>query len=153
MDYVRRLYSTVMQIGTDPTQQAPVTWQWCQPGALDLPYATPFRSRDWNRWETWPELGEVQYATRDYLIPQESSQQPGTAGPCGSADVWENGYQGTIPPDFPLNGFGDAACCGGLLDYPGRPTFGWQAQPFTPCLATEADALLTTEDGHPIEET
>ena len=118
-----------MQIGSDPTQQVAITWQWCQPGALDLPVTTPFRSRNFDWFEQWPFLGEVQYAPRNYLIPQRVSQQPGTSGPCGSQEVWLDGYPGTVPPDFPLNGFGDAACCGGLLDYPGNPTMGWMASP------------------------
>lgn len=137
-----------MQIGSDPTQQTEVTWQWCQPGALDLSYSTPFRSRDWDRWTVWPELGEVQFANRNYLIEQATSVSPGTASPCGDPAVWQGGYEGTIPDTFPLNGFGLAACCGGLLDYPGRPTMGWAVP--VPCLATESDALILTEDGHPL---
>lgn len=56
------------------------------------------------------------------------SHAPGTSPPCGDPAVWANGYPGTIPPNYPRNGFGLSACCGGLLDLPGHPALGLLGQ-------------------------
>lgn len=118
-----------MRFGTDPAQTAKIQWVWCQDDALDLGRSSPFVSRDWDQWEVWPDLGEVQGATRSYTSVETVSSQDGEGQPCGSGDVWFNGFPGTVPPDFPRNGFGVAACCGGIIAPLGQPTFGLAARP------------------------
>jgi hypothetical protein len=124
-----------MRFGTDPSQVIVVQWQFCQPGALPLGFPTPFVSRDVRPGEIDPPVGEVQFSPRLNTPDVGLSTAPGTATPCGDPAVWENGYPGTVPPDYPLNVFGQALCCGstmgaariGVLGYipPGAPGGFW----------------------------
>lgn len=139
---------TWMQFGTDPGQIYKVRWYFCEPTALDLGFPTPFTSRDWDQWEVWPDIGEVQYAPRHYDNFVMPVPVAGTGKPCGDPEVWAKGYQGHIPPDFPRNMFGVAACCGGFIAPLGEPTFGlnMQIQPSVTPITVPISAIETVKD-------
>lgn len=113
-----------MRFGSDPSQSALIRWVWAREGAQDLGIPSVFTSRNWDQWTNWPPLGEINDEERRYNSDEVFSSQPGTRGPCGSPTVWVNGWEGTIPPQFPRNMFGVALCCGGLLAPWGAPTLG-----------------------------
>mgnify|MGYP001575492849 CR=1 FL=1 len=117
-----------MQIAENPDQAFKVRWYYAAPGALDLGIPTPFMSRNWEQWTLWPEIGEVEFATRELYDGSFPIVVPGTGTPCGSLEAWAGELQGVIPPDYPRNMFGLAACCGGLIAPLGSPTFGLQVQ-------------------------
>jgi hypothetical protein len=136
VDYLRDspkgCYTTWMQFGDDPPQASKIRWYWAAPGAKDLGIPTPFMSRNWDQWTIWPDLGEVQFASRVLHDGNFPIVVPGQGPPCGAREVWEDGYRGPIPAIFPRNMFGLAACCGGLIAPLGQPTFGLQVQvPFS----------------------
>jgi hypothetical protein len=144
-------YETYCRFGTDLTQQSKIKWQYAQPGALSLGIPSPFVSRRWDSWETWPELGELQDAQRKYLRTGQTSLAPGTAAPCGDPAVWANGYPGTVPPDYPRTGLSFSACCGWLLDFLGRPTLGLVPQPLPlPLVVDNTDIELSGDSGGPL---
>lgn len=111
VDTIRQPYRTIMRFGTDPNQVAVVQWSVCQPGALPLGFATPFVSRDHDRHEIWPEIGEVQYARRRNTASVGPSPSPGTHAPCGDPAVWAGGYPGHVPAAYARNAFGVMLCC------------------------------------------
>ena len=117
-----------MRFGTDPDQVADVYWYFCEPDAPDLGISTCFASRNWNRGEVWPDKGEVQFAKRAHRNDALDKPPTGFGDPAGDPEVWRRGFQGTVPPVFPRNGFGTLMACGGLLDEPGKPTIGFVGQ-------------------------
>ena len=117
VDAIKRPYTTLMRFGTDPNQVVQVTWSYCQPGAKTLDIFTPFRSREGIKHDIWPLIGEVQFAPRVNLPQDTISPASGQNEPCGDPDVWTKGYQGTIPPNYPLDAYGFPVCCG-LLGAP-----------------------------------
>lgn len=113
-----------MCFGTDPGITSRIQWYWCEEGALDLPFPTPFCSRVQDRGMVELDIGEVNWekrAWRDGTFPIELN---GLTFPCGPEEIWRNGYNGGSPPGLPRNMFGLSECCGGLQAFPGDPTFG-----------------------------
>jgi hypothetical protein len=132
VDLLRSCYSTRMRFGTDPLQSTKITWYFCEDGAENLGIPTPFNSRNYAEKGTWPELGEVEGARRDWADGSFPIPVPGTSGPCGDPAVWEFGYQGTIPPLFPTNDFGLLPCCNTVAARFGEPCFGLMVDPTAP---------------------
>ena len=103
-----------MRFGTDPSQVAVIQWLFAREGAQPLGFSTPFVVR--NMHEVWPPVGMVQFSPQlNTPLHLGESLLPGTAEPCGDPAVWANGYQGTVPPNYPRNVFGEALCCGGTM--------------------------------------
>lgn len=148
---MREFYDTYMQFGTNSSRVGKVRWYRAAPGAKDLGFPTPFVSRNWDQWEIWPEVGEVQWAPRVRNDGSFPIVVPGTGDPCGSPSVWARGTTGTPHPIYPRNQFGIAACCGGLLALAGEPTFGLQVQigfsvsPVVPALTMGRELLREEE--------
>jgi len=117
VDTITIPYRTLWWFGTDQTQYVEIQWEYCQPGALALGFSTPFVSRRHDFHEIWPPIGEIQYAQRPITRPREAqvSILDGTHAPCGDPLVWAQGYQGTIPEDYPLNAFCAPLCCQGPM--------------------------------------
>jgi hypothetical protein len=124
VDMLRSCYSTSMRFGSDQSQSSAVKWYWADAGAADLGIATPFCSRNYTQHGIWPDLGEVEDAPRPWRDGSFPIVVPGTSGPCGSREVWREGYDGTIPPAFPRNDLGLLPCCNTLASLLGNPTFG-----------------------------
>lgn len=126
---LRSCYSTWARFGSDQSQASRIVWYWSQPGARDLGIPTPFCSRNYTAHGVYPELGEVEFAPRPWRDGSFGIAVSGLNGPCGSRGVWQFGYQGTIPPDFPRNNLGLLPCCDVLGASLGRPTIGWMVDP------------------------
>ena len=117
-----------MQFGTNSSRVAKIRWYEASPEAKDLGFPTPFVSRNWDQWEIWPDVGEVQWASRERNDGSFPVPVSGLGKPCGLPEVWARGTAGTPLPIYPRNQFGMAACCGGLLDLLGEPIFGLEVQ-------------------------
>lgn len=128
MDWMRECYITRMVFGDNSSRADLIRWYWADPKAKNFPYPTPFVSRNWDQWEIWPDIGEMEWAARvrvdgDFPIPVA-----GQGPPCGDPDIWRGRLLGTPHPIYPRNMFGLMACCGGLIAPLGQPTFGLQVQ-------------------------
>ena len=108
---LRSCYSTRVQVGSDPRQTVPIVWYWCSPGARDLGFPTCFVSRNYQEKHLYPEIGEVNAATRPWRDGSFPLAMPGQGPPCGPRPVWANGYEGTVPARYPRNDFGLLPCC------------------------------------------
>lgn len=117
-----------MQFGTNSSRAAKIRWFRAAPGAKDLGFPSLFMSRNWDQWEIWPEVGEIQWAARVRNDGSFPIVVPGTGQPCGDPLVWARGTIGTPQPIYPRNMFGLAACCGGLIALAGEPIMGLQVQ-------------------------
>lgn len=141
-----------MRFGTDENQVAEIQWQFAQPGALPLPFPTPFVSRDWIHWEMWPAVGEVQYAPRLNTPDVGLSPMRGTGRPCGDPAVWAAGYPGTVPAAYPRGVFGQLLCC---LPPMGQADFGLLPYPSllpTPSATSRRGELLWDTVGDGVEQ-
>lgn len=129
---LRSCYKTKMVFGTDSSNQQPVQWYWSAPGALDLPFPTPFVSRNYVEKGIWPDIGEVEEAPRPYRKGDFPIPVPGTGLPCGPVPTFEDGYPGPNPPGLNRNDFGLAFCCGDQTDLNGQPLFLFWPGAITP---------------------
>ncbi len=146
VDCITLPYRTLFWFGSDLTQYVEIQWEFCQEGALPLGFPCPFVSRRFDLHEIWPEIGEIQFAQRPVTRPYPTSRLPGTGGICGDPEVWRRGYQGTIPPNYPLNVYGESLCCGGPMGAAQLGALGYI--PPTPDLRASGGIRL---GGHAIE--
>ena len=112
VDMLRSCYSTGFRFGRGSGHVSKITWYWCGSDAEKLPFPTPFASRNYVEKGVWPELGEVEGASRPWRNGSFPVFVEGNNPPCGSAMVWQYGYPGTVPPLFPRNVWGLLPCCG-----------------------------------------
>jgi hypothetical protein len=117
-----------MVFGPNSSRADLIRWYFAADGAKHLEFPTPFVSRNWDQWEVWPDVGEIQFGVRPRNDGSFPIVVPGQKAPCGERTVWERGTVGTPLPIYPRNMFGIAACCGGLIAPLGEPTFGLQVQ-------------------------
>lgn len=84
-----------------PDAVTTVRWYRCLPGARNLPYASIFGSRVWERDGDQPALGEE--LTYHPWRGGQSKNQPATGGICGTREQWENGASigDPLPPVYP----------------------------------------------------
>lgn len=113
VDLLRTAYQTEMRFFRDDPRTTTVRWYRCKPGALPLPFSTPFRSLN----NVEPDLADVQQELGEQLgAPRVwvDGSYGGTAtgqGYCGTADQWHDGQP--LPPDVPVerDSAGTPLCC------------------------------------------
>lgn len=128
VDFLRNCYETEMWFSlTDRPRK--VRWYWCQPGAELLGFPTPFASR--NHFEQpWYGVGEARPRTNeDWNDGSFPIVVSGTAGPCGDPAVWEQGYDGDVPPIYHRNQWGLLFCCGGVTGGPSLSILAYVPKP------------------------
>lgn len=110
---------------------APVRWYFAPPGALPMPFNTPFGTSNWLVSGTEPDPGPGELLTTDRAWNNGAtpSWAVGTGKYCGPDDWWQNGS----PPDAPpviLDPTGQPTCCISRLVDTEPVAYKWRAKTF-----------------------
>jgi hypothetical protein len=114
MDNIQRPYRSLMRCWADDLSAVvPVQWYFVPPTNRYYPWATPFRSRAWEKvqHEGGLVLGEDPQSVH-WGPPESVPHGPGKTV-CGSRAIWRDGATAAtpIPPTNVLTGL--PCCCGG----------------------------------------
>lgn len=144
MDYLRSAYVTDCVFGTDDTFVQSIQWYRCLRTALPLGFPSAFGSATWQTDEPHQGLGERHPKPSEWRTGAFGEPVAGTGTPCGSVDVWQNGWPGPTPTGLPRDAFGLATCCGNNMSPADVGLLGYN--PGLSGLTDDADVHLLTDD-------
>lgn len=112
VDAIRSCYSTRARLWQGDDTEVPIRWFFVDEATPMMEGPTPFCSRNWDRDDAWPELGEVQGAAR----PWKNGMAPAgylALRHCGSAEAWQEGGRHGVDEPIQTNEEGYSPCCAG----------------------------------------